>query len=257
VSEGAGRHKAAALRAAAKPAPAAAPEATAPRFAVPLPSRPEERRRIRDLAPGLFASVCIAGSSSNAGKTWLCERVIEALKRAGETVAALKVTRTHEARCPRENDSCGVCDGLEQPWRVIVDRPSLDVPRKDTGRYFAAGADHVTWLVVQPRHVRDGIAAALGTLPAGSILVAEGNSVRDYAEPDLSLMALTGRFAPKPSAETILDRIDAFVTREGDAPRARAWLDDRGLSRTPAIDAGQAAAWVLDRLASLRAGRRG
>lgn len=215
--------------------------------AAPIASRPEERVRARSLNPGLTAVVAVTGAASNAGKTWLCERIIEGLVRAGARPVALKVTRTHEASCPRENDACGVCDGLDALFRVIRDRDSLDVRGKDTGRYLAAGAAEVLWLVVQPGAVRAGLAAVLPAFPPGAILVAEGNSFRDFADPDLTLMALSERSDPKPSALTVLDRVDAFAGTEAAVALLRRH-HAAALAGRPVLAPPEAAGWTLGRL---------
>src|SRR5688572_12940267 len=149
--------------------------------AEPRPSTPAERIDVRASFPAIAATVAICGAESNAGKTWLCETVLESLRADGRTTLALKVTRTHLGDCPRGISTCGTCDSLAGDFEIVSDRERLDVPRKDTGRYFAAGANRVLWLLVKPSSVRVGLLAALAEVPAGSVLVAEGNSFRDYA----------------------------------------------------------------------------
>jgi hypothetical protein len=174
--------------------------------------------------------------------------VIEALARTGRPPLALKVTRAHESACPRQNDSCSVCDSLKAPYTIVRDRIMLDVPRKDTGRYFAAGARSVLWLLVRPRAVHDGVLAALAEVPAGSILVAEGNSFRDFVEPDLSLMMLSDRFAVKPSARTILNRVDAFVCRPEAEPHFQSLLGESLFRARPMLHPDAAADWAMGML---------
>ncbi len=187
-------------------------------FAEPIPSTVRERLDVRAAFPGIAATVSVTGGASNTGKTWLCETIIRGLAGLGRAVCALKVTRTHSGDCPRGVDTCHTCDSLSGDFRVITDRASLDVPRKDTGRYYAAGAHDVIWLVVSPRALPAGLNAALRQVPPGSTLVAEGNSFRDYASADVTLMALTRGGELKTSARVILDRIDAFVAhRHGSA----------------------------------------
>ena len=43
----------------------------------------------------------------------------------------------------------------------------------------------VLWLLVKPSSIRAGVLAALAEVPAGFVLVAEGNSFRDYASADV------------------------------------------------------------------------
>jgi hypothetical protein len=208
----------------------------------PRPSTLAERIDVRAAFPGIAATVSICGAASNAGKTWLCESVLRDLRAEGRPTVALKVTRTHLGDCPRGIEACGTCDSLAADFELVRERARLDVPRKDTGRYFSAGADHVLWLLVKPSSVRAGLAAALAAVPAGCVLVAEGNSFRDYASADVTLMALSGSGTLKPSALHVVDRVDA-------------WVRPRASRRRPAgagpvlISPGDAAAFVLDRLA--------
>ncbi len=229
-----------------RPSREATPErgaATAP----PLASRPEDRLVARAVNPGLRATIAVTGSASNAGKTWLGERMIEALLQEGLPTGALKVTRTHVARCPRENDACGVCDGLEKPFDLVRDGAVLAMPKKDTGRYVRAGASPVRWLIVQPASVRDGVLAALAEFGPGTVLVAEGNSFRDFVDPDLTLMMLSDRAALKESARYLLDRVDAFVCREGAQAHFREFLGDL-LGGRPLLAPDDAAPFVVARL---------
>lgn len=179
------------------------------------PALPGERILWRDVRPDLRAVISVTGSSSNAGKTWIVEKVISRLKAAGVSAAALKVTRTHVgAACPRANDSCGTCDSLDRPFELITDRARLDVRGKDTGRYYAAGADQVVWLLVRPDAVADGARAALSAIRPGFVLVAEGNSFRDYVDADLTWLAVTDAFEIKKSARAIFEHVDIGVARD-------------------------------------------
>jgi hypothetical protein len=177
----------------------------------PVPSRPADRIDVRSAFPGIAATVAICGAASNAGKTWLCEAILRGLRAEGRRTFALKVTRTHLGECPRGIETCGTCDSLAGDFEVVREKSRLDVPRKDTGRYCRAGADEVRWLLVKPSSVVPGILAALREVPDGSVLVAEGNSFRDYASADVALMALGPRGELKPSAHHVADRIDAWV----------------------------------------------
>jgi len=217
--------------------------------APPIPSRPGQRLDPRVLRPDLKAVVSVSGTSSNAGKTHLAERLITWLVGRNETVTALKVTRTHIGTCARENDACHVCDDLEAPWRIIDDARTIRMPRKDTGRMLAAGAAHVVWLIVQPAHMSAGIEAVLRALPEGGVLVAEGNSFRDYVETcDLSLMAFAPRPAMKASARHVLDRIDAFVARPEDMGVAERILQAEGLGSPRVVSAAEIETWAAVRL---------
>ena len=153
------------------------------------------------------------------------------------------MTRTHIDTCPRNNDGCGVCDDLNQPFRIIRDMKELDVAGKDTGRYLAAGAAEVVWLIVDPKHTGAGVRAALEAIPKGALLVAEGNSFRDHVTGDsLAIMAMTDAHEMKDSARHVVDRVDLMVGEES----ART---DPG--SVPWVSAEQATNHILDRLRPL------
>jgi len=203
-----------------------------------------ERLDIRTARPDLLATICVTGSSSNAGKTTLCEELLEALDLRGRACVALKITRTHLDTCPRQNDGCGVCDDLDQPFRLIRDLPTLDVSGKDTGRYLAAGAAEVLWLIVDPAHMGAGVRAALDAVPRDAILVAEGNSFKDHVTGDtLTAMAMTDGLEMKDSARHVIDRVDVFVGNDATGAESS--------NGTPWVEAHQAANWIVERLDAL------
>lgn len=220
----------------------------------PDPCPIDRRVRWRSVRPDLAGVVCITGSCSNAGKTTICEDALAALAQAGRPAVALKVTRTHLDSCPRENDGCGVCDDLDRPWRIISDPAALDVVGKDTGRYVAAGAKGVLWLIVDPTHIRRAVEDALNRVPEGVLLMAEGNSFRDCLEADdvLTIMAMTDANRIKPSALHVIDRASVFVGSEKVREAARAILQETGTDGTPWIEADDVGEWVVDRTSHLR-----
>jgi molybdopterin-guanine dinucleotide biosynthesis protein len=214
----------------------------------PRPSTPAERIDVRAAFPGIAAVVSVCGAASNAGKTWLCESVLRGLGAEGRTTLALKVTRTHLGDCPRGIDTCGTCDSLGGDFELVRDRELLDVPRKDTGRYFAAGAGGVLWLLVKPSSVRAGLLAALAEVPPGSVLVAEGNSFRDYASADVTLLALSAAGELKPSARHVLDRVDACVRDRRAPDRGRAPGSAGSVRGVPLLAPDAAWAFVRERI---------
>lgn len=189
------------------------------------------------------AVIAVTGASSNAGKTHLAENLIRRLSARGHAVAALKITRTHVGHCPREADACGACDSLDAPFRIITDAARIDVPGKDTGRYVAAGARQVIWLLVEPPHTQEGVREALGRVAGGEVLVAEGNAFLDAARADIAFMALSARHGMKPSAAAILDRIDRFVARPADMAALREELEALDVRAADLLDADAVDGW--------------
>jgi molybdopterin-guanine dinucleotide biosynthesis protein len=219
------------------------------RSAAPRPSAPGERIQVAREFPQIAAVVSVCGAASNAGKTWLCEQILRGLCADGRRTLALKVTRTHLGDCPRGVTGCGTCDSLEGAFEIVRDPARLDVRGKDTGRYCEAGADRVLWLLVHPLAVRAALLAVLAEVPGGSVLVAEGNSFRDYASADVSLLALSAGGGLKPSAEHVLDRVDACVAARSAGAPGRAPAAGR-----PLIRPAEAWPFVRERLeAAIRA----
>ena|SRR5687767_2499687 len=193
--------------------------------------------------------VTVSGTCSEVGKTTL---VCELLARLPGW-AAIKVTRGHYRSCGRDPDTCCVSGLLGDEPRVFSDRADTDVEAKDTGRYWAAGAADVRWVVVARGQEAEGIARALAELGDHPGVVVEGNRVVESMEPDLAVMvALPEQKEIKVSARRIVGRMDGLYVPE--------WNGEA--SRDPAALVGSTEAWErpvwgpgdLDRIA---AGLRG
>lgn len=195
--------------------------------------------------------VTVSGTSSEVGKTGL---VCELLARLPGW-AAVKVTRGHYRSCGRDPDTCCVSGLLGDEPRVFRERTETDVVGKDTGRYWAAGAADVRWVVVARGQEAAGIALALAELARHPGVVVEGNRVVEGLEPDLALMvARPGQKEVKVSARRIADRVDALYVPDGDgeepAPDPGALIGAPGAWRRPVWGPAD-----LDRIASDLAAR--
>jgi hypothetical protein len=158
--------------------------------------------------------VTISGTCSEVGKTGL---VCDLLTRLPGW-AAVKVTRGHYRSCGRDPDTCCVSGLLGDAPRVFRDRAETAVEGKDTGRYWAAGAADVRWVVVARGQEADGIALALAELTDHPGVFVEGNRVVEALEPDLAVMvARPGQSEVKVSARRIAGRVDALYVPDGDA----------------------------------------
>lgn len=214
-----------------------------------IPSRPDERVDVATEFPAIAAVVSVCGATSNAGKTTTAESAIRALKAAGASVTALKVTRTHLGdACPRGVVTCGTCASLDRPFRLVDDRAVLETPGKDTQRYGAAGADRVLWLLVHPSAMAAGLRAALASVTPGHVVVAEGNSFRDFASADITLLAWSRRFPPKSSARVILDRVDGCVERPDPASSTHGTTHPSPNPRVPQVNPDDIGSFVMQRL---------
>lgn len=160
--------------------------------------------------------VTVSGTCSEVGKTGL---VCELLARLPGW-AAIKVTRGHYRSCGRDPDTCCVSPLLGDEPRVFGERADTAVEGKDTGRYWAAGAADVRWVVVSRGQEDEGVSRALAELRGHPGVVIEGNRVVEGLEPDLALMvARQGQREVKSSARRIVDRVDALYVPEEDGGR--------------------------------------
>jgi hypothetical protein len=60
-------------------------------------------------------------------------------------------------------------------------------PRKDTGRYWDAGATNVHWVIATDSQVEQGIRQALARVDAPAVLI-EGNSILEFVQADFVIM---------------------------------------------------------------------
>ncbi|CAN5252950.1 hypothetical protein BH18GEM1_BH18GEM1_23160 [soil metagenome] len=161
--------------------------------------------------------VTISGTCSEVGKTSL---VCELLSRLPGW-AAVKVTRGHYRSCGRDPDTCCVSHLLGDEPRVFAAREETDRDGKDTGRYWAAGAAAVRWVVGAHGQEAEGLRRALADLTGFPGVLVEGNRVVGAIEPELAiLVAHPGQREVKATARRILDRVDALYVPDSSAARA-------------------------------------
>jgi hypothetical protein len=104
--------------------------------------------------------ITVSGACSGVGKTTLVELIVRRMA----PIAALKVTVVDSGvhGCPIDRE-CGVCAALTVPFRILEERPRAVpvVPRKDTGRYAAAGAFPVVWVQTRGADLDQALLAGL------------------------------------------------------------------------------------------------
>lgn len=151
--------------------------------------------------------VTVSGTSSEVGKTGLMCALLCRLP----GWAAVKVTRGHYRSCGRDPETCCVSHLLGDRPRVFADRAVTAVEGKDTGRFWAAGAADVRWVVGARGQEHEGLAEALAGLAGYDGVLVEGNRVLErLPAPRLALLvAHPAQREVKASARRILDRIDA------------------------------------------------
>lgn len=147
----------------------------------------------------------VGGFASNTGKTALvCE-----LLRAFKGWEAVKVTRGHYRSCGKDAHACCVSHLLSDEPLVLSERARTDAAGKDTGRYWAAGASDVHWVVATDRQVERGIREALGRVASAGVVV-EGNSFSQFVEVDFFVMVAGPSAKIKPTARRALAKADAL-----------------------------------------------
>jgi len=69
----------------------------------------------------------------------------------------------------------------------MSERSETDIPGKDTGRFWQAGASQVHWLVATSAQIEPGIAHAL-ELVTGPGAIVEGTSILQFITPALAIL---------------------------------------------------------------------
>ncbi len=154
--------------------------------------------------------ISIVGTSSESGKTTVGTFIIKAL---GD-ICALKITVSHEGRCPRDkDDSCDGCSSVGKSlFRIITDPAILTEPGKDTARYIEAGAPKVVWLQTQSECAKEGIRKSLQLFDKRATVLIEGNRFLALGDADIAIMVISPDFNKiKRSAEEVFAKVDLFV----------------------------------------------
>jgi molybdopterin-guanine dinucleotide biosynthesis protein len=142
----------------------------------------------------------VGGFASEVGKTTLvCE-----LLRAFPGWEAIKTTRGHYRSCGKDPHACCVSHLLGEEPLVRSGREETYEQRKDTGRYWDAGAANVHWVIATDSQLGKGFQQALERVKAAGVFV-EGNSFAEFVQPDCMLMVRrAGDDRIKKSAKKIL-----------------------------------------------------
>src|SRR5215217_6624694 len=154
----------------------------------------------------------IGGFTSNIGKTTLlCE-----LLRAFPGWEAIKTTRGHYRSCGKDPKACCVSHLLSEEPLVRSGREETYEARKDTGRYWDAGATNVHWLIATDDQIEKGIKQALARVKSPGVFV-EGNSFSEFVHPDYFVMVrLAANNKIKSSARLVMNKATAIYVSDGD-----------------------------------------
>src|SRR4029450_9509971 len=171
---------------------------------------------MKDLRPTIVA---VSGFSSNVGKTTL---VCELLKRL-DVWEAIKLSRGPYRSCGKDPTACCVSDLIGEEPVVRSGREANYESRKDTGRFWDAGATNVHWVIVNNEQVEQGIQEAIARVRAPGVVI-EGNSFLEYVDADLSIMCARSEGGKvKPSARDALQKSNVLYVSSlnGSAGEAR------------------------------------
>ncbi|MBI3649546.1 MAG: hypothetical protein HY231_00675 [Acidobacteria bacterium] len=156
--------------------------------------------------------IAVAGFSSDVGKTTL---MCELLKRF-KNWEALKISRGHYRSCGKDPQACCISPLLGEHPHLLSGARDTCVPRKDTGRYWEAGASNVHWLICTSEQLEDGTRQALDKVQSAGVFV-EGTSFLKFVPTAFSIMVVSAaREEVKSTALRVVDSVDAFFI--ADAP---------------------------------------
>jgi hypothetical protein len=156
--------------------------------------------------------VSISGFSSESGKTHiLCE-----LLRLIPGWEAIKITRGHYRSCGKNPEACCVSPMLGEKPVVLSDPQQTCVPGKDTGRYWAAGASNVHWVIGVDEQIEEGIKIAFERVKGEGVFV-EGGSFLKYVDANYSIMVASPEIKDiKSSAVGVMAKMNALIVNRAE-----------------------------------------
>lgn len=191
--------------------------------------------------------VSVSGFSSNVGKTTLMCELLARFK----DWEAIKISRGHYRSCGKDPQTCCISPLLGEHPHVFSGVGETCVPRKDTGRYWQAGASNVHWLICTNEQLEEGTHAALNRVQSRGVFI-EGTSFLKFVPADYSIMVVNpASDEVKSSALKFASRMNAYYVSgcEPDEKMA-AWIREKLLKRN--VRAGDLQIFFesqLDRLA--------
>ncbi len=154
--------------------------------------------------------VSISGFSSNVGKTTL---MCEMLKRF-KGWEAIKISRGHYRSCGKDPQACCISPLLGEHPQIFSGAKETCVERKDTGRYWEAGASNVHWLICTNEQLEEGALLALSKVQTAAVFI-EGTSFLKFIPADFSIMVVRAtRDEIKSTALRQVNNVDAFYVSD-------------------------------------------
>ena len=173
--------------------------------------------------------IAISGFSSGVGKTTL---MCDLLARFPGW-EAIKISRGHYRSCGKNPEACCISPLLGEEPRIFSNRFLTYSLKKDTGRYWEAGAGNVHWVICTNDQVERGVEAALDQVKADGVFI-EGTSFLKYFPVDYSVMVVSPSTCEvKSSAARVMEKVDAVfvvdsISGKQTLPEIRQRLRKRG-----------------------------
>jgi hypothetical protein len=171
--------------------------------------------------------IVIGGHTRSIGKTQLVCDLIVALPEAH--FVAGKITQFGHGVCAQNGEFCGCApDDHTSAFNWETDSSS----GTDSARFLAAGACRSFWLRTKQGYLAEGMPLLRESLSklasengVGTLnLIIESNSLLQFLRPSVCLVVLDPLKQDfKPTAQSLLDRADAFVLRHNFDAQTQAW----------------------------------
>lgn len=176
----------------------------------------------------VYRLIVVGGHTRSIGKTQLVCDLIAALPQA-EFIAG-KITQFGHGVCAQNGEFCGCApDDHTSAFTWEADPAS----GTDSARFLAAGAHRSFWLRTKQGYLAEGMPLLRESLrqihsqetPNSIVnLIIESNSLLQFLKPSLYLAVLDPQKQDfKPTAQSILDRADAFILRSNLEESSSAW----------------------------------
>lgn len=174
-----------------------------------------------------YRIIVVGGHTRSIGKTQLVCDLIAALPEAN--FIAGKITQYGHGVCAQNGEQCGCApDEHSSAFEWESDAKS----GTDSSRFLAAGARRAFWLRTKQGYLAEGLpllrkavheAVEEDGAPSFNLII-ESNSLLQFLKPSLYLAVLDADKQDfKSTAQSFLDRADAFVLRRDSAESEKSW----------------------------------
>ena len=175
-----------------------------------------------------YRLIVVGGHTRSIGKTQLVCDLIAALPQA--QFIAGKITQFGHGVCAQNGEFCG-CAPDNHTSAFSWEEDSMS--ETDSGRFLAAGAHRSFWLRTKQGYLAEGMPLLRESLKqiqgvndrnCPTNLIIESNSLLQFLKPALYLAVLDPQKQDfKPTAQSFLDRADAFVLRNNLEESSSVW----------------------------------